>query len=221
MFDDYKREQLRQTEMARFHRWFVRTPMGWAYVDRVGRPRKVSDDEHAAWQAEAAAHVEAIIADANIKLAWAAAGLIAAYVGGTAIMMMLGITGTVRSMGIAACAVLIEAGLIGVDIFDYVRGWRMLRDRVEAAVAGRAPLAVDPDRARIPRNWYHLAQFIVIAPFVLLYFLSHFQPHIVGWFRIEIFYGLVIIAWALHFAARRHDRLAQERLGRPLPRPAK
>jgi hypothetical protein len=212
--DDYRREQLRQTELARFHRWFLRTAQGLAYVDRSGRPRKVSDAEHADWLAEAEARVEAIIGDANQKLGWALAGLVAAYVGGHLIFGALGIGGTARTIGIAVGAVLIEAGLIGVDLCDYWQGWRKLRDRIEAAVVARAPLAVDPERARIPRNCYHLGQFIVIAPFVLLYLYSHFDPRIVQWFRIEIFYGLALTVWILHFAVRRHDRLAQQRLTR-------
>jgi hypothetical protein len=214
LFDTYKQRQMRETELARFHRWFVKSSMGWAYVDRIGRPKAVTADERALWLAGAEAHVDTILASANVKAAWAVAGLFIAYFGGNMLFAWLGISGTPRSIGIAIGTVLIEAGLIGVDIFDYFRDWRALRDRIEQAVASRAPMPIDPALARIPVNPYHLAQFVVIAPFALLYFYSHFDKDVIGWFRIEIFYGLALIAWALYFAAKRHDRLAQERLTR-------
>lgn len=214
ILENLKLEQMRAAERARFQRWFVRTGLGWAYVDRQGRPRSVSDDEYAAWQVAAFAHIEDMLGSVPVKAAWSVAALLIILIGGTWMMAALGIDGTARHIALAVATVIVEGGLIGIDLFDYWKGWERLRDRIEVAVTGRAVLAVDPESARIPRNWAYLAQYFIAGPLVLLYFYSHFDRGMLDWFRAEYVFGVALLAWALHFAAQRHDRRAQERMGR-------
>lgn len=68
--------------------------------------------------------------------------------------------------------------------------------------------------ARIPWNWFYRGPYIAAAPLMLLYFYNHFDERIIGWFSLEMFIGVALLASALHFAAQRHDRLAQVRLRR-------
>jgi hypothetical protein len=212
--DEYKLGQIRDAERARFLRWFVQGPMGWAYIDRSGRPRAVSEAEWSAWRARAYVRIEDMLGSLPTNAAWSIGGLLVVLIVGPILFGALEITGPARHIAMAVAVVGVEAGLIGIDIYDYWRDWHRLRDTIEQSVAGRAPLPIDPEAARIPRNWYYLGQYIVVAPLALLYFYSHFDERIIGWFRIEMFLGLALLAWGLHFAAQRHDRIAQERLRR-------
>lgn len=105
---------------------------------------------------------------------------------------------------------MIEGGLIALEVYDYQARWRKQRDELEAAVAGRAPLAIDPARARIPRNWYLLGQYGIGVLLVLAYFGMHIDGGLdtrIDWFWI-ILAGPILLF--LHFASKRHDRLARK-----------
>lgn len=214
LYDEKQIDALRQTERARFARWFVETPMGMAYIDRGGRPRRVSDDELTAWRAVAHDRIEAMLADLP-KTTWIA---IAAMIGIAFLAPMLfaalGIDGFAQKVGVIVTGVLIEGGLIGIEVHDYFARWRGQRDELEAAVAGRAPLAIDPAKARIPRNWYLLGQYGVGGLLILASFGMQFDGGLdsaIDWNWIILAAPLLLV---LHFAAKRHDRLAQERLRR-------
>jgi hypothetical protein len=154
LLDDFRLDQLRQAERRRFQRWFVHTPMGWAYIDRSGRARGVSDDEYRSWQAAAFVRIEEMLADLPAKAVWTVVALITIVFGGNLLLSALGIDGMVRKIAIGVTIVIVEAGLIGIDLYDYWRDWQVQRSGIEAAMAGRAPLPIDPERARIPRNWF-------------------------------------------------------------------
>lgn len=208
-------DALRTTERARFARWFVETPMGTAYIDRAGRPRRVSDDELSAWRAAAHARIEAMLADLPKNVWITAAVIIGTAILGPLLFSALGIEGYGKKVGIIVAGILIEGGLIGLEVYDYFARWRQQRDELERAVAGRAPLAIDPTKARIPRNWYLLGQYAV----GVLLTLAYFGMHIDGGLDSMMDWNWVVLAapvlLLLHFAAKRHDRISQERLRLP------
>lgn len=212
LYDEKQIDALRTTERARFARWFVETPMGMAYIDRAGRPRRVSDDELNAWRAVAYERIEAMLADLP-RNTWIAISAMA----GTAFLApilfaALGIDGFAQKVGVIVTGVLIEGGLIGLEVHDYFARWRGQRDELEAAVAGRAPLAIDPAKARIPRNWYLMAQYGIGGLLILAFFGMHIDGGLdskIDWNWIVLTAPILLV---LHFAAKRHDRLAQERL---------
>jgi hypothetical protein len=214
LIDDRQIDALRQTERARFARWFLPTPLGIAYIDRAGRPRRVSDDEFAAWQAAAFVRIEAMLAELP-KNAWIAVSVLV----GTALLApmllsALGIEGFARKIGSVVAAVLIEGGLIGLEVHDYLARWRQQRDALEAAVVGRAPLPIDPSQARVPRNWYLIGQYAIGALLIFASFGMHFDGGLdsnVNWLWIVLAAPILLV---LQFASKRHDRLAQERLRR-------
>jgi hypothetical protein len=54
---------LRKSERERFGRWFVETPYGKAYIDRTGRPRRVTEQELLTWRTAADARIEEMLVD--------------------------------------------------------------------------------------------------------------------------------------------------------------
>jgi hypothetical protein len=212
LIDEKQIDALRQTERARFSRWFVPTPLGMAYIDRQGRPRRVSDDELAVWQAAAYVRIEAMLAELP-KNAWTAVGVIV----GTAMLgpmlfSALGIGGYAQKVGVIVTGILIESGLIGLEVHDYLARWRAQRDALEAAVAGRAPLPIDPNQARIPRNWYLLGQYAIGVLLILASFGMHFDGGLdssVNWAWVILAAPILLV---LQFASKRHDRVVQQRL---------
>lgn len=212
LIDDYRLAQLREAERRRFQRWFVPSPLGWAYIDRAGRARGVRDDEFRAWQAAAFLRIEEMLADLPTKAVWTVAALIIIIFGGNIALGALGIDGTARHLSIGIAVVVVEAGLIGIDLYDYWRGWQVQRNAIEAAVVGRAPLPVDPERSRIPRNVFLIAQYVIAGGIMLLYFSSHIDSRLIEWIDWRWGVLLIPIAWGLHFAERRQDEAAQNRL---------
>jgi hypothetical protein len=212
LYDEKQIDALRQTERARFARWFVETPTGTAYIDRAGRPRRVSDDELTAWRAVAYDRIEAMLADLPKNTWIAVAAMVGTVCLAPIIFAAFGFDGFAQKVGVVITGVLIEGGLIGIEVHDYFARWRRQRDEMEAAVAGRAPLAIDPAKARIPRNWYLLGQYGVGGLLLLTSFGMQFD----GGLDSKIEWNWIILAapvlLVLHFAAKRHDRLAQERL---------
>ncbi len=215
LFDANKIDALRTTERARFARWFVETPMGTAYIDRTGQPRRVSDDELSAWRAAAHARIDSMLADLPKNVWITAAVIIGTAILGPLLFSALGIEGYGKKVGIIVAGILIEGGLIGLEVYDYFARWRQQRDELERAVAGRAPLAIDPTKARIPRNWYLLGQYAVGVLLILAYFGMHIDgglDSMINWNWVVLAAPILLL---LHFAAKRHDRISQERLRRP------
>jgi hypothetical protein len=203
---------LRETERDRFQRWFVETPFGMAYIDRAGRPRRISDDEFTVWRAAAHARIEEMLADLP-RNTWIALGaMVGIAIFAPMLFSALGIEGLARKLGIAAAFVLIEGGLLGLEAHGYFARWRQQRATLEAAMAGRAPLAIDPAKARIPRNWFLLAQYWIAALVILAMYAIKVETELLRWVDWNLLILLVPIAWALHFASKRHDRIARERL---------
>lgn len=201
---------LRKTERQRFERWFVETPLGTAYIDRAGRPRRVSHEELSAWRAEAYARIEEMLAELP-KNMWIAVG---AMVGVAIIMPMLfsalGIEGLARKVGLAIAFVVIEGGLVGLEAVDYFARWRRQRDAMEQAVAGRAPLAIDPALAKPARSWTLIAQFAIGAIAIFLYLAMHLDGEQAGWINWNYVLLLVPLAYLLYFAGRLVDWIAKQ-----------
>jgi hypothetical protein len=207
-------EQTRQSERARFQRWFVPTTLARAYIDRQGRPRAVSEAEFLGWQDQVHGIVEDMLAKLRYHTALMVVAMLVTLATASFIATLLGFTGTARTVMVSVSVVIVEAGLLGLEIHDYWARWQRLRDAIEAAVVGRAPLPFDPERARIPHNWAQTAQYVIAVSIIALYFSSHLYTGLIEAIDWRWMLALVPIAWALHFAGRRHDRAAQERLGR-------
>ncbi len=207
LISDYQQRQIRDTELARFDRWFVDTIMGPAYRGRDGRARGVKPDEVARWRGEVEAHVDAMIASIPIQAAWAIAALVAVVFGGGWLLDLLAIPQRFHAPAIGLGVFIVEAGMIGIEIWDYVAGWRARRDGVEAAVAARAPLPIDPARLGSGRNWFHTASIAVVVPVILLAFASHLDERLID--RVDWWGWMLLIgplAWGLHFAGKWYDR---------------
>lgn len=211
LMSDFQKRQIREGELARFDRWFVVTIMGPAYRDRDGRVRSVKPEEVARWRADVEAHVDATIARAPVQLAWAFGSLVFILAVGGWLLDLLAIAQRFHAPAIALAVFIVEIGTIGIEIWDYVGGWRERRDGIEAAVAARAPLPVDPARLGSPHNWFNIAMLALIAPVILLAMFGHLDEGLIdrvnwGWLVL-----IVPAAWALHFAGRWHDRRRQGR----------
>lgn len=213
-FDERQQERLRQSERARFERWFVPTPLGRAYIDRVGRPRGVREEEYLAWRSAAFERIEQMLDDLPKQAFWAIGGLLLTVGAGMFLCQALGIDGTARTVAISVATVVVELGLVGIDLFDYMRDWRAQRNVIEAAVVGRAPLPLDPEQAQLPRNWFLIGQYAIAGLFLLMYLGMHIDESWVE--RVDWRWVILIVplAWGLHFAAQRHDRAAQDRFRR-------
>lgn len=210
---DYQQRQIRDGELRRFDRWFVDTAMGPAYRGRDGRVRGVKAEEAARWRADVEAHVEAMIAGLPVQAMWAVGGLLAVVFLGGWLLDMLGIAQHLHGPAIGLAIFIVEAGTVGIEAWDYVGGWRERRDGIEAAVAARAPLPIDPQSLGSGHNWYQIGVYVVVAPVVLLALFGHLggdaMIETVPWVW---FFAAVPLAWGLHFAAKWHDRRAKDRL---------
>jgi hypothetical protein len=211
---NHRIEQTRTSERARFERWFVPTALGLAYIDRQGRPRSVSQAEHQLWQDRAFAIVDKMVVKLEPQAMTLAFAMVATIAAASFAATWLGFTGAARATLVSVAVVIVEGGLLGIEIYDYWHDWHRLRSDIEAAVTGRAPLAVDPDRARIPHNWFQTAQYVIAAGIIAFYFAGHLYVDLIERFDFRYALLLVPLAWGLHFAGRRHDRAAQDRLRR-------
>ncbi|HEY0596833.1 hypothetical protein [Sphingopyxis sp.] len=207
LMSDFQKRQIRDTELRRFDRWFVDTVMGPAYRGRDGRVRGVKPDEVARWRSEVETHVDAMIASAPVQAAWAIGALVVVVFGGGWLLDMLAIPQRFHAPAIGLGVFVVEVGLIGIEIWDYVAGWRDRRDGIEAAVAARAPLPIDPQRIGSGHNWFQSASLALVVPVILLTCFSHLDERIIervdwwGWMLL-----VVPLAWVLHFAGKLYDR---------------
>lgn len=207
LMSDYQQRQMRDTELRRFDRWFVDTAMGPAYRGRDGRARSVKAEEVARWRGEVEAHFDAMIASVPIQAMWAIGALLVIVFGGGWLLDILAIPQRFHAPAIGLGVFIVEVGMIGIEIWDYVAGWRERRDGIEAAVATRAPLPVDPQRLGSGHNWFQTASIAVIVPVILLYVFSHLDERLIE--RVDWWGWILLIgplAWALHFAGKWYDR---------------
>lgn len=215
LMSDFQRRQIRDIELRRFDRWFVDTAMGPAYRGRDGRVRGVKPDEVAHWRGEVEAHVDAMIASAPAQAAWAIGALVVVVFGGGWLLDLLTIPQRFHGPAIGLGAFVVEVGMIGIEIRDYVAGWRARRDGIEAAVAARAPLPIDPRRIGNGHNWFQTASIAVVVPLILLAYFSHLDDGIIE--RVDWWGWLLLagpLAWGLHFAGKLYDARMKGRLRR-------
>lgn len=215
LVSDYQQRQIRDGEIRRFERWFVETAMGPAYRGRDGRLRAVKAEEVARWRADLETHIDAMIASLPVHAMWAIGGLLAVVFLGGWLLDALGIAPRLHAPAIGLAVFLVEAGTVGIEAWDYVGGWRVRRDGIEAAVAARAPLPVDPRHVGSGHNWFQNGVYILAGLIILVALFGH----VGGDGMIESgpwvwLFLLVPIAWGLHFAAKWHDRRAKDRLRR-------
>lgn len=207
LISDYQQRQMRDTELRRFDRWFVDTAMGPAYRGRDGRARGVKPDEVARWRGEVEAHVDAMIAAIPFQAMWAVGALLAIVFGGGWLLDLLAIPQRFHAPAIGLGVFIVEVGMIGIEIWDYVAGWRTRRDGIEAAVAARAPLPIDPARLGSGHNWFQTGSIVVVTPIILLAFFSHLDERLIE--RID-WWGWILLtgplAWVLYFAGKWYDR---------------
>lgn len=212
---DYQKHQIRDGELRRFDRWFVETAMGPAYRGRDGRVRGVRAEEVARWRADLEAHIDAMIAGLPVQAMWAVGGLLALVFLGGRLLDTLGIAQHLHGPAIGLAIFIVEAGTVGLETWDYVGGWRGRRDAIEAAVAVRAPLPVDPQNLGSGHNWYQTGVYVVAGLIILVALFGHVGGDAMiesgPWMWLFL---LVPIAWGLHFAAKWHDRGAKGRLRR-------
>lgn len=215
LMSDFQKRQIRDTELRRFDRWFVDTVMGLGYHGRDGRVRSVKPEEVARWRDDVEAYVDAMVAAAPVQAAWAIGALVVVVFGGGWLLDLLAIPARFHAPAIGIGVFVVETGLIGIEIWDYVAGWRERRDGIEAAVAARAPLPVDPRLIGSGHNWFQTASVMVIVPVILLYVFSHLDERLVE--RIDWWGWIMLIgplAWALHFAGKWYDGRMKGRLRR-------
>jgi hypothetical protein len=212
LMSEYQKRQLREAEIARFDRWFVDTVMGPAYRGRDGRVRSVKPDEVARWRTELEAHIEAMIAGVPAQVAWAVGALLVIVIGGDWLLDRIAVPQRFHAPAIGLGLFIVEAGMIGLDAWDYIAGWRARREGIEAAVAARAPLPIDPARLGSPHNWFQIGLMLLIAPILFLALFSHLDAGLIE--RIDPLFVIAVVpaAWALHFASKWHDRRAKGRL---------
>lgn len=206
LMSDFQKRQMRDTELRRFDRWFVDTAMGPAYRGRDGRVRGVKAEEIARWRGEVEAHVDAMIASVPIQAMWAIGALLVIVFGGGWLLDALAIPQRFHTPAIGLGVFIVEAGMIGIEIWDYVAGWQSRRDSIEAVVATRAPLPIDPARVGSGHNWFQTASIVAIVPVVLLYVFSHLDERLIE--RIDWWGWILLVgplAWALHFAGKWYD----------------
>ncbi len=212
---DYQKDQIRDGEIRRFERWFVDTAMGPAYRGRDGRVRGVKAEEVARWRADLEAHIDAMIAGLPVQALWAVGGLLAVVFLGGWLLDLLVIQPRFHGPAIGLAIFIVEAGTVGIEAWDYIGGWRERRDAIEATVAPRAPLPIDPQNLGSGHNWYQNGVYAIAGLVIVLALFGHvagdglIESGAWGWLML-----LVPIAWGLHFAAKWHDRSAKDRLRR-------
>jgi hypothetical protein len=206
LISDYQQRQMRDAELRRFDRWFVDTAMGPAYRGRDGRARGVKPDEVARWRDEVEAHVDAMIAAIPAQAMWAISALLAVVFVGGWLLDQLAIAPRFHAPAIGLGVFIVEIGMIGIEIWDYVAGWRARRDGIEAAVATRAPLPIDPARLGSGRNWFQTGMLAVVAALILLAYASHLDEGLIDRIDWRWVFAAMPLAWGLHFAAKCYDR---------------
>lgn len=205
LMSDFQKRQIRDTELRRFDRWFVDTELGRAYRGRDGRVRGVKPDEVVQWRSGVEAHVDAMIASAPLQAAWAIGALIVVVFGGGWLLDLLAIPQRFHAPAIGLGVFVVEVGLIGIEIWDYVAGWRDRRDAIEAAVAARAPLPVDPQRIGSGHNWFQSVSWLLIAALVLVAYASHLDEGMIARIDWRWVFAAIPLVWALHFAGKWYD----------------
>lgn len=206
LVSDYQKRQIRDTELRRFDRWFVETAMGPAYRGRDGRARAVKANEVARWRDVVEAHVDATIAAIPVQAAWAVGALLAIVFGGGWLLDVLAIPQRYHASAIGLGVFIVEVGMIGIEIWDYAAGWRIRRDGIEAEVAARAPLPIDPARLGSGRNWFQTGALILIAAIILLAYAAHLDEGMMDRIDWRWIFAAIPLAYGLHFAARCYDR---------------
>ena len=205
LMSDFQKRQIRDTELRRFDRWFVDTMMGPAYRDRDGRARSVKVEEVARWRADVEAHVDAMIAGVPMQAAWAIGALVAVVFGGRWLLDALAIAPRFHGPAIGVAVFIVEVGLLGIEVWDYVAGWRRRRDAIEDAVRTRAPLPIDPARLGSGRNWFQMASLAIVIPIILFAYVSHLDEGLIGRFDWRWVFAAIPLAWGLHFAGKWYD----------------
>ncbi|WP_448140596.1 hypothetical protein [Sphingopyxis fribergensis] len=214
LMSDFQKRQIRDTELRRFDRWFVDTVMGPAYRGRDGRVRSVKPDEVARWRSEVETHVDAMIASAPVQAAWAIGALVVVVFGGGWLLDMLAIPQRFHAPAIGLGVFVVEVGLIGIEIWDYVAGWRERRDGIETAVAARAPLPIDPQRIGSGHNWFQSASLALVALLILVAYASHLDEGMIARIDWRWVFAAIPLAWALHFVGKWYDGWMKGRLRR-------
>lgn len=214
LMSEFQKRQIRDTELGRFDRWFVDTALGPAYRDRDGRARGVKAEEVARWRADLENHVEAMIARIPVQAAWALGGLIVVTMGGRWLLRLFEVPASYHAAVIGLAIFLVEVGTVGIEVRHYVAGWRARRDAIEAAVAGRAPLPIDPRRLGSGRNWFQIAMIALVAAMILVGYAAHADEELLTGPAAYLLVAGVPAAWALHFASKWHDRREKGRLRR-------
>lgn len=205
LVSDYQKRQIRDTELRRFDRWFVDTAMGPAYRARDGRARSVRAEELARWRAEVEAHVDAMIASLPIQAFWAIGALIIVVFGGGWLLDLTNIPPRFHGAAIGLGVFVVEVGLIGIEIWDYVAGWSQRRDAIERAVAARAPLPIDPARLGSGRNWFQIASLAIMVPIILLAYITNLEEGLFARIDWRWVFVAIPIAVGLHFAGKWYD----------------
>ena len=205
LMSDYQKRQIRDTELRRFDRWFVDTPVGPAYRGRDVRGRAVKAAEVARWRAGVEAHVDAMIAGVPLQVAWGIGALLAIVFGGRWLLDMLDIAPRFHAPAIGIGVFIVEVGLFGIEVWDYAAGWRRRRDAIEDAVRARAPLPIDPARLGSGRNWFQIASLAIVAPVILLAFFAHLVEGLIERLDWRWVFAAIPLAWALHFAGKWYD----------------
>lgn len=205
LVSDYQQRQIRDSELRRFDRWFIDTAMGPAYRGRDGRGRSVRADEVARWRADVEAHVDAMIASIPVQVAWGIGALLAIVFGGGWLLDLLAIPQRFHGAAIGLGIFIVEVGLLGIEAWDYIAGWRSRRDAVEEAVRARAPLPIEPGRLGSGHNWFQTASIALVVPVILLAFFSHLDEDLIGRIDWRWVFAVIPLAWALHFAGKWYD----------------
>jgi hypothetical protein len=206
LINEFQQRQMRDSELRRFDRWFVDTAMGPAYRGRDGRARGVKAEEVARWRGEVEAHVDAMIAAIPFQAMWAIGALLAIVFGGGWLLDLLAIPQRFHAPAIGLGVFIVEVGMIGIEIWDYVAGWRTRRDGIEAAVAARAPLPIDPARLGSGHNWFQTIMLALVAMLILFAYAMHLDEGLLArtdWYWV---FAAIPLAWGLHFAAKWYDR---------------
>jgi len=180
--------------------------MGPAYRCRDGRARGVKPDEVARWRGEVEAHVDAMIAAIPVQAAWAIGALLIILFGGGWLLDLLAIPQRYHGPAIGLGAFIVEVGMIGIEIWDYVAGWRARRDGIEAAIAARAPLPIDPARLGSGHNGFQTGMLLLVAALILFAYASHLDQGLIERADWRWVFAAIPLAWGLHFAAKWYDR---------------
>jgi hypothetical protein len=179
LVSDYQKRQIRDNELRRFDRWFVDTAMGPAYRGRDGRARIVKTGEVACWRADVEAHVDRMTASVPAQAAWGIGALLVIIFGGGWLLDLLAIAPRFHGPTIGLGIFIVEVGLVGIEAWDYIAGWRSRRDAIENMVRMRAPLPIEPARLGSGHNWFQTASVAAVAPVILLAFFSHLDERII------------------------------------------